>query len=383
MGKSMNNRKYLFLAIILIVGMVSIAAASAADTPASDVVTTDDTQDLNLEENIQDDISTNNDNGELILGEGTSTNDGDDKEITSKNKKEDTVKASVKPKAKKAIEKESTKSKKSSKTTFKTIGKNSKDKATVKKIQKALKKNGYYLRYKGHYLKVDGWYGPCTVRSVKAFQKAKKLKVTGKVDEKTAEKLKIIDKTNAKIKFENDKTFTREYNSGKSFDVKIVNKTNGKGIETILRVDYYKNGKRIDEEFYYTNEEGINYITPDYLKPGTYKAKVSCEEPNIKVEPKYKTIIIKKTSIILKAKDISSSGNENIELKANLKFKNNKKVNEGKVKFTVDGKSYTVNVKDGVATKTIKVKNLKSNKYQVAFLGTKNIKSKSATGKIA
>ena len=379
----MNNRKYLFLAIILIVGMVSIAAASAADTPASDVVTTDDTQDLNLEENIQDDISTNNDNGELILGEGTSTNDGDDKEITSENKKEDTVKASVKPKAKKAIEKESTKSKKSSKTTFKTIGKNSKDKATVKKIQKALKKNGYYLRYKGHYLKVDGWYGPCTVRSVKAFQKAKKLKVTGKVDEKTAEKLKIIDKTNAKIKFENDKTFPREYNSGKSFDVKIVNKTNGKGIETILRVDYYKNGKRIDEEFYYTNEEGINYITPDYLKPGTYKAKVSCEEPNIKVEPKYKTIIIKKTSIILKAKDISSSGNENIELKANLKFKNNKKVNEGKVKFTVDGKSYTVNVKDGVATKTIKVKNLKSNKYQVAFLGTKNIKSKSATGKIA
>jgi len=34
------------------------------------------------------------------------------------------------------------------------------DKATVKKIQRALKKNGYYLSYKKHYLKVDGLYGP-------------------------------------------------------------------------------------------------------------------------------------------------------------------------------------------------------------------------------
>lgn len=67
-----------------------------------------------------------------------------------------------------------------------------KDKATVKKIQKALKKNGYYLSYKKHYLKVDGIYSACTVRSVKQFQKAKGLKVTGQVNYSTAKKLKII-----------------------------------------------------------------------------------------------------------------------------------------------------------------------------------------------
>ena len=75
---------------------------------------------------------------------------------------------------------------------WKTIARGSKDKSTVKKIQRALKDNGYYLSYKGRYLKVDGKYGRHTERGVKQFQKPRNLKVTGKVDEKTAKKLKII-----------------------------------------------------------------------------------------------------------------------------------------------------------------------------------------------
>ena len=81
---------------------------------------------------------------------------------------------------------------KASKTTFKTVSQGSKDTKTVKKIQQALKDHGYYLSYKGHYLKVDGKYESCTSRSVKEFQHDKGLKVTGKVDEKTAHKLGII-----------------------------------------------------------------------------------------------------------------------------------------------------------------------------------------------
>ena len=81
---------------------------------------------------------------------------------------------------------------KKSKSSFKTIARGSKKTATVKKIQRALKNNGYYLSYKGRYLKVDGKYGVHTERGVKQFQKPRNLKVTGKVDEKTAKKLKII-----------------------------------------------------------------------------------------------------------------------------------------------------------------------------------------------
>ena len=75
---------------------------------------------------------------------------------------------------------------------FKTVSKGSKDRVMVKKIQRALKKNGYYIKYKGSKLKVNGIYKQSTVRAVKQFQKAKGLKVTGKVDQKTAKKLKII-----------------------------------------------------------------------------------------------------------------------------------------------------------------------------------------------
>ena len=78
------------------------------------------------------------------------------------------------------------------KSVWKTVSKGSKDKNTVKKIQRALKANGYYLSYKGHYLMVDGIYKSCTERSVKEFQHDKGLKVTGKVDEKTAKKLGLI-----------------------------------------------------------------------------------------------------------------------------------------------------------------------------------------------
>ena len=62
----------------------------------------------------------------------------------------------------------------------------------VKKIQRSLKNHGYYLEYNGKYLKVDGIFWNYTKMAVKEFQNDKSLKITGKVDEKTAHKLGII-----------------------------------------------------------------------------------------------------------------------------------------------------------------------------------------------
>ena len=74
---------------------------------------------------------------------------------------------------------------------FQTIGPNSKNKKTVKKIQKTLKKNGYYKHAGKYYLKIDGKYQTWTTKEVKRYQKNNDLPITGKVDEKTATKLKI------------------------------------------------------------------------------------------------------------------------------------------------------------------------------------------------
>ena len=78
------------------------------------------------------------------------------------------------------------------KSVWKTVQKGSKNSAIVKKIQRALKNHGYYLEYNGRYLKVDGIFWDYTEMAVKEFQNDKTLKVTGKVDEKTAKKLGII-----------------------------------------------------------------------------------------------------------------------------------------------------------------------------------------------
>ena len=78
------------------------------------------------------------------------------------------------------------------KSVWKTVSKGSKESAIVKKIQRALKNHGYYLEYNGRYLMVDGIYWDYTEMAVKEFQNDKVLKVTGKVDEKTAKKLGII-----------------------------------------------------------------------------------------------------------------------------------------------------------------------------------------------
>lgn len=75
---------------------------------------------------------------------------------------------------------------------FKTVKYGSKDHATVKQIQRALKHNKFYLYEGTYYLMIDGIYHKYTVKAVKQFQKAKGLKITGEVDEKTAKKLKII-----------------------------------------------------------------------------------------------------------------------------------------------------------------------------------------------
>ena len=106
--------------------------------------------------------------------------------------KKGTFKATVTYKGNKYYNKVTKKAKIKVIVTFKTVSKGSKDKATVKEIQQALKDNGYYLSYKGRYLMVDGKFESCTERSLKEFQHDKGLKVTGKVDEKTAKKLGLI-----------------------------------------------------------------------------------------------------------------------------------------------------------------------------------------------
>ena len=411
----MKKWKCTVLILMFAIFILSVSAVCAADDSAGDISGADDNVQINLEENIAQDI-TGADDGEGVISETINDEselekaDGEEPVLKKDSGKDDSTGVNSKKSGSSGknsgVAKEKTKSaaktKKSGskkKTDFKTVSKGSKDKAMVKKIQKALKRNGYYRTYKGHYLKVDGWYGPCTERAVKQFQKAKKLKVTGKVDEKTAVKLKLISKpkkpsekeysgnVNAKIILYCKGTFKTDCGSGEAFTAKIVDVKTGKGIATALHVEYMKKGYYYDE-YYYTGSDGINYITPSRIEVGTYNVKVSIDKSfhksitsKVNVKPVTKKIMIVKTSVNMKAKDARADSNHNVKLKAVLKFGIGNPVNEGKVKFKVGDKSYTVKVKNGAATKTINL-NGKSKHYTATFLGTKNIKVKTVTGKI-
>ena len=103
-----------------------------------------------------------------------------------------TYKAVIKYKGNKYYKKLTKKAKITVKRVWVTVSKGSPLKNTVKEIQNALKAKGYYLSYNEHYLMVDGIYDIYTEAAVEQFQNDNGLKVTGKVDEKTALILGII-----------------------------------------------------------------------------------------------------------------------------------------------------------------------------------------------
>ena len=78
------------------------------------------------------------------------------------------------------------------KSTWKTISKGSSYHTMVKKIQRALKNHGFYIKYNKRHLIVDGIFHIYTEMAVKQFQKANGLKQTGRVDEITAKELGLI-----------------------------------------------------------------------------------------------------------------------------------------------------------------------------------------------
>lgn len=56
-----------YLALILLVCIISISTVSAADDAASDILSANDNQELIMEETIHEDVSTNTDDNEKII----------------------------------------------------------------------------------------------------------------------------------------------------------------------------------------------------------------------------------------------------------------------------------------------------------------------------
>jgi len=130
----------------------------------------------------------------------------------------------------------------------------------------------------------------------------------------------------------------------------------------------------------YDDKEGYQFLI-DYLPVGTHKFQISLDEEEYVADPIDVQVKILKSTPTLTAKKWVSTTKQYSYLKVYVRDSNGDYVDEGTVKFTINGKSYSVKVRDGVATKKIKLTKAKTYKYKATFTG-KNFKSKSTTSHV-
>lgn len=136
--------------------------------------------------------------------------------------------------------------------------------------------------------------------------------------------------------------------------------------------DYWLN---IDEDYYW---EGYSDFT---WKPvGTYTVTAVCDD-YYNIKPATFTFKITKGSVKLTPKVYHSASGDYATLKCTVKDSYGEYVYEGTVTFKINGHSYKVKVKNGVATKKVKLSKAKTYKYTATFNGN-NYYSKSASSKV-
>ena len=155
------------------------------------------------------------------------------------------------------------------------------------------------------------------------------------------------------------------YNSGKTMTAKLTDQSTGKPLKGIDVKVVFTKGKSSKTKTYTTNSKGLITITPPSAL-GTYSVTISSATPHVTAAAVKKTVNIKKAPVKVKAYKVSEYKGFKITLKAKVTSLG-KKVNEGTVKFKINGKTYNAKVKNGIATKKLKLKKAKKYTYTAKF----------------
>jgi hypothetical protein len=168
------------------------------------------------------------------------------------------------------------------------------------------------------------------------------------------------------------------YNSGAKYSIKVTESGTGYTLSGVnVKVVFSRGGSSVTR--YYTSDSNglISFIPP--VNVGTYSVTISSNNPHVVATPIVKSATVRKASVTMKAYKASTYKGFKLTLKATVKS-NGKNVNEGTVKFKINGKTYSAAVKNGVATKSIKLSKIKKYKYTATF-SSQNYNSKKAKNK--
>ena len=173
--------------------------------------------------------------------------------------------------------------------------------------------------------------------------------------------------------------YNSNYKSGAATTVKITDKDTGLPLKYIEGKIEISNG---ETQYFFTDSQGQFTWVPS-LNAGTYQVKYSLS-PNfnhISAASVTRNIVINKAPVTVKATKVSAYIGSKVKLKATVTSEG-KNVKEGKVTFKINGKTYTADVKNGVATKSVKLPKAKKYTYTATFNGA-NFQNVNAASSVA
>ena len=136
------------------------------------------------------------------------------------------------------------------------------------------------------------------------------------------------------------------------------------------------------EEYSIYDINGRYYFDAAGKSVGNHKVTLSVVDSYYSANPVIINVKIIKSPVKLVAKKLTSTTNKYTTLKVHVYDKNLFEVNEGTVKFKINGKSYNAKVKNGVAVKKIMLKKPKTYIYKAIF-SSKNYKTKIMSSKVS
>ena len=168
------------------------------------------------------------------------------------------------------------------------------------------------------------------------------------------------------------------YNSGVQYSIKVTENGTGYGLSGVSVKIVFSNSKNTFTKYYTSGSDGFIRFDPQ-IPVGTYTVTISSNNAHVFADSIVKSATVKKSTVSMSLAKASSYQGCKLTLKATVKSQG-KNVNEGTVKFRINGKTYSVAVKNGVATKTIKLKKAKTYKYTATYVGD-NFDTKKVSGK--
>lgn len=170
------------------------------------------------------------------------------------------------------------------------------------------------------------------------------------------------------------------YKSDKKFTVKVKNLATGKGDRYAkIIINIYKNKKRVYSKTVTADVNGV-YKGKINLGVGTYKMLVKMASEHYTYEKASASVNVHKAWVKIKARKHSCWEGRKILLSAVVRDHKKRLLNVGTVKFTVNGKTYKVKVKNGKASQYVKLP-VGTYKYKAKYIN-KNYFTKKDSSKV-